>query len=74
MTAAEEDRCGNCGVVPERWIDVTSPGLDEERLLCSNCFAACGAPKLCSHRGITRICRRNRVLTPHTDHAEKLRG
>jgi hypothetical protein len=32
MTAAEEDRCGNCGVVPERWIDVTSPGLDEERL------------------------------------------
>ena len=40
MTAVEEDRCGNCGVVPERWIDVTSPGLEDERLLCSNCF--CG--------------------------------
>lgn len=34
----------------------------------------CGVPKLCSHRGIIPICRRNRVLTPHTDDAEKLRG
>jgi len=31
-------------------------------------------PKLCSQRLITRICRRNQVLTPHTDDAEKLRG
>jgi hypothetical protein len=33
------DRCWNCGVVPKRWLDVTYPGLDERRLLCSNCFA-----------------------------------
>jgi hypothetical protein len=46
MTAGEEDRCGNCGVVPARWIDVTSPGLDEERLLCSNCFAATTRPRI----------------------------
>lgn len=26
--------------------------------------------KLCSHRGITRVCRRARVLTPHGDDAE----
>jgi hypothetical protein len=38
MTEAE-DRCWNCGVVPKRWFDVTYPGLDEQRLLCSNCFA-----------------------------------
>jgi hypothetical protein len=31
-------------------------------------------PKLCSYRGIILICRRNRVLTAHTDDAEKLRG
>jgi hypothetical protein len=37
-------------------------------------FDACGVPKLCSGRGIIPICRRNRVLTPHTDDAEKLRG
>jgi hypothetical protein len=35
---------------------------------------ACGVPKLRSHRGIIPICRQNRVLTPHTDDAEKLRG
>jgi hypothetical protein len=33
------DRCWNCGVVPKRWLDITYPGLDEQRLLCSNCFA-----------------------------------
>jgi hypothetical protein len=52
MTAVEEDRCGNCGVVPERWIDVTSPGLEDERLLCSNCFAATTRPRI--HYGWTR--------------------
>jgi hypothetical protein len=31
---------------------------------------ACAVPKLCSHPVIIRICRRNRVLTPHTDDAE----
>jgi hypothetical protein len=30
--------------------------------------------RLCSERGLIRICRRNRVLTLHTDDAEKLRG
>jgi transposase InsO family protein len=35
--------------------------------------AACGVPKPCSQRWIASICRRNRVLTPHTDDAEKLR-
>jgi hypothetical protein len=44
MTEAAEDRCWNCGVVPKRWIDVTSPGLDERRLLCSNCFARTTLP------------------------------
>jgi hypothetical protein len=34
----------------------------------------CGVPKLCSHRGIILICRRNRVLLPHMDDSEKLRG
>src|SRR5438093_4374374 len=34
----------------------------------------CAVPKLCSHRGIIPICRRNRMLTSHTDYAEKLRG
>jgi hypothetical protein len=33
-------------VVPERWIDVTSPKLVEERLLCSNCFAAITRPRV----------------------------
>jgi hypothetical protein len=33
-----------------------------------------GVPKLCSQRAIIPICRRNRVLTPDTDHAEKPRG
>jgi hypothetical protein len=37
-------------------------------------IGACGVPKLRSHRGIIPICRRNRVLTPNTDNAEKLRG
>jgi hypothetical protein len=46
MTAAAEDRCWNCGVVPERWIDVTSPQLEDERLLCSNCFAATTQPRI----------------------------
>jgi hypothetical protein len=35
---------------------------------------ACGVSKHRSHCVIIRICRRNRVLTPHTDDAEKLRG
>jgi hypothetical protein len=52
MTAAAEDRCWNCGVAPERWIDVTSPEFDEERLLCSNCFAATTRPRI--HYGWTR--------------------
>ena len=34
----------------------------------------CGVPKVCSHRRIIPICRRNRVPTPHTDDAEKPRG
>jgi hypothetical protein len=37
--ADTEDRYWNCGVVPKRWFDGTYPGLDEQRLLCSNCFA-----------------------------------
>jgi hypothetical protein len=36
-------------------------------------ISGCGAARLCSHLGIP-ICRWNRVLTPHTDDAEKLRG
>jgi hypothetical protein len=44
MTEAAEDRCWNCGVVPRRWLDVTSPGLDQRRLLCSNCFARTTRP------------------------------
>ena len=44
MTEASEDRCWNCGVVPKRWLDVTRPGLDEQRLLCSNCFARTTGP------------------------------
>jgi transcriptional regulator with XRE-family HTH domain len=35
---------------------------------------ACGVRKLCSHRGIIPICRRNRVLTRNTDDAERLRA
>jgi hypothetical protein len=31
-------------------------------------------PKLCSHHGINPICGRKRVLTTHTDDAEKPRG
>jgi hypothetical protein len=46
MTAAAEDRCWNCGIVPKRWINVTSAQLDEERLLCSNCFAATTRPRI----------------------------
>ena len=45
MTEAEEDRCWNCGMVPKRWFDVTSPGL-EQRLLCSNCFARTTMPRI----------------------------
>ena len=40
MTETRGGPCWNCGVIPERWFDVTHPGLDDERLLCSNCFAA----------------------------------
>jgi hypothetical protein len=46
MTDAVEDRCWNCGVVPKRWIEVTSQEPDEERLLCSNCFAATTRPRI----------------------------
>jgi hypothetical protein len=46
MTERAGDRCWNCGVVPERWFDVTAPGRDEERLLCSNCFAATTRPRI----------------------------
>jgi hypothetical protein len=46
MTEAAKDRCWNCGMVPKRWLDVTHPGLDEERLLCSNCFAATTRPRI----------------------------
>jgi hypothetical protein len=46
MTEAAEDRCWNCGTVPKRWFDVTSSGHDEERLLCSNCFAATMRPRI----------------------------
>jgi hypothetical protein len=46
MTEAAEDRCWNCGMVPERWFDVTSPGIDEQRLLCSNCFARTTRPRI----------------------------
>jgi hypothetical protein len=46
MSEAAEDRCWNCGMVPKRWLDVTSPGLDEQRLLCSNCFAATTQPRI----------------------------
>ena len=40
----------------------------------TGCVRPCGVPKLCSPRGIIPICRWNRVLTPHTDDAEKPRG
>jgi hypothetical protein len=33
-------------MLPSRWIDVTSPELEEERLLCSNCFAATTRPRI----------------------------
>jgi hypothetical protein len=52
MTATDVDRYWNCGMVPNRWIDVTSPELEEERLLCSNCFAATTRP--CVYYGWTR--------------------
>ncbi len=45
MTEAAGDRCWNCGTVPKRWFDVTPPGLDEQRLLCSNCFARTTRPR-----------------------------
>jgi hypothetical protein len=44
MSEASEDRCWNCGMVPKRWLDVTPPGLDQQRLLCSNCFARTTRP------------------------------
>jgi hypothetical protein len=43
-------------------------------LLTPLALAVVWVPKLCSQRGIIRICRRNRLLTPHTDDAEKLRA
>jgi hypothetical protein len=46
MTEAAEDRCWNCGMVPKRWLDVTPRGLDEQRLLCSNCFARTTRPRI----------------------------
>jgi hypothetical protein len=46
MTEAAEDRCWNCGMVPKRWLPVPSPVLDEERLLCSNCFARTTRPRI----------------------------
>jgi hypothetical protein len=46
VTAVEVEECSNCGMVPNRWIDVTSPDLEEERLLCSNCFAATTRPRI----------------------------
>jgi len=46
MTEAAEDRCWNCGIVPKRWFDVTPRGLDEQRLLCSNCFARTTKPRI----------------------------
>jgi hypothetical protein len=45
-TEAAEDRCWNCGTVPKRWFDVTPSGLDEQRLLCSNCFARTTRPRI----------------------------
>jgi hypothetical protein len=33
-------------MVPERWLDVTPPGLDEQRFLCSNCFARTTRPRI----------------------------
>jgi hypothetical protein len=45
-TEAAEDRCWNCGMVPKRWFDVTPSGLDEQRLLCSNCFARTTRPRI----------------------------
>jgi hypothetical protein len=46
MTEAAEDRCWNCGIVPKRWLHIPSPVLDEERLLCSNCFARTTRPRI----------------------------
>jgi hypothetical protein len=46
LAEAAEDRCWNCGMVPERWFDVTAPRRDEERLVCSNCFAATTRPRI----------------------------
>jgi hypothetical protein len=46
MTEAAEDRCWTCGTLPERWFDVTSSRHGEERLLCSNCFAATTQPRI----------------------------
>jgi hypothetical protein len=45
VTEAAADRCWNCGMVPKRWFDVTPTGLDEQRLLCSNCFARTTRPR-----------------------------
>lgn len=44
VTEASGDRCWNCGMVPKRWFDVTPPGLDEQRLVCANCFARTTRP------------------------------
>jgi hypothetical protein len=46
VTESGEDACWNCGVIPKRWFDMSHPGVDEERLVCSNCFAATTRPRI----------------------------
>jgi NAD-dependent SIR2 family protein deacetylase len=46
MTEAAEDRCWNCGTVPDRWFEVAYLEADKERLVCSNCFAATIRPRV----------------------------
>jgi hypothetical protein len=58
----------------ERLILVTAKGraaLVRERPLAR--LSICRLPRLCSHPGSSRSCRRIRVLTPQPDDAEKLR-
>jgi hypothetical protein len=58
----------------DRGRDGVEGGLAPAAVARGDVVEGCGVPELGSQRGIIRICRRNRVLTPYTDDAEKLRG
>ena len=53
---------------------VGPPWIDEPWQRLGGPLTLVWGAKTVSQRGIMEICRRNRVLTPDTDDAEKLRG